>query len=108
MTDASPDPRLPDSEDIEKHGPEKLLNDVDGILVAPGFGARGTEGKIAAIRHAREKKVPFFGICFGMQLAVVEFARDVCVPRRCVIFGAGSGHAAPGGGSHAGSARHHR
>src|SRR5262245_28854278 len=67
-----------DSEEIERVGAESLLADVDGILVAPGFGARGTEGKIAAIRHAREKKVPFFGICFGMQLAVVEFARHVC------------------------------
>jgi CTP synthase len=67
-----------DSEEVEKRGSEALLADVDAILVAPGFGARGTEGKIEAIRYAREKKVPFFGICFGMQLAVVEFARDVC------------------------------
>jgi CTP synthase len=67
-----------DSEDLERRGPEAFLGDVDGVLVAPGFGARGTEGKIAAIRYAREKKVPFFGICFGMQLAVVEFARHVC------------------------------
>jgi CTP synthase len=66
-----------DSEEVERRGSEALLSDVDGILVAPGFGARGTEGKIAAIRYAREKKVPFFGICFGMQLAVVEFARHV-------------------------------
>jgi len=67
-----------DSEELERRGPEAFLTDVDGILVAPGFGARGTEGKIAAIRYAREKRVPFFGICFGMQLAVVEFARHVC------------------------------
>jgi CTP synthase len=67
-----------DSEEVERRGPEAFLGEVDGILVAPGFGARGTEGKIAAIRYAREKKVPFFGICFGMQLAVVEFARHVC------------------------------
>jgi CTP synthase len=67
-----------DSEEIERKGTDALLADVDAILVAPGFGARGTEGKIAAIKHAREKKVPFFGICFGMQLAVVEFARHVC------------------------------
>jgi CTP synthase len=67
-----------DSEEVERRGPEAFLGDVDGILVAPGFGARGTEGKIASIRYAREKKVPFFGICFGMQLAVVEFARNVC------------------------------
>ncbi|HET6611352.1 MAG TPA: CTP synthase [Kofleriaceae bacterium] len=67
-----------DSEDIEARGAEALLGDCDGVLVAPGFGARGTEGKIAAIRYAREKGVPFFGICFGMQLAVVEYARHVC------------------------------
>jgi CTP synthase len=50
---------------------------MDGILVAPGFGERGLEGKIAAVRHARENNIPFFGICLGMQMAVVEFARDV-------------------------------
>ena len=66
-----------DSEEIEQRGAEALVGDLDGILVAPGFGARGTEGKIAAIQFAREKKIPFFGICFGMQLAVVEFARHV-------------------------------
>jgi CTP synthase len=70
--------RYIDSEEVERTGAEKLCEDVDGILVAPGFGARGTEGKIAAIRYARERQVPFFGICFGMQLAVVEFARHVC------------------------------
>jgi CTP synthase len=70
--------RYIDSEDVERTGAEVNCADVDGILVAPGFGSRGTEGKIAAIRHAREKRVPFFGICFGMQLAVVDFARNVC------------------------------
>jgi CTP synthase len=69
--------RYIDSEEIERIGADAACADVDGILVAPGFGSRGTEGKIAAIRHAREKRVPFFGICFGMQLAVVEFARHV-------------------------------
>lgn len=67
-----------DSELIEQHGAASQLAGYDGILVAPGFGARGTEGKIAAVRYARENKVPFFGICFGMQLATVEFARSVC------------------------------
>ncbi len=67
-----------DSEDIEEQGCEKILEDVEAILVAPGFGARGSEGKIAAIKYARENQVPFFGICLGMQLAVVEFARNVC------------------------------
>ena len=55
----------------------QMLAGVDGILVAPGFGSRGLEGKIAAVRYARENKIPFFGICLGMQMAVVEFARDV-------------------------------
>jgi CTP synthase len=67
-----------DAEEIEAQGPDAILGAADAILVAPGFGARGTEGKIAAIKYAREKGVPFFGICFGMQLAVVEFARHVC------------------------------
>ena len=56
---------------------EKRLGDLDGILVAPGFGERGIEGKINAIRFARETKLPFFGICLGMQCAVVEFAKNV-------------------------------
>ncbi len=70
-----------DSEEIERRGAEpqtQVLADLDGILCAPGFGARGTEGKIAAIRFARERRIPFLGICFGMQLAVVEFARHIC------------------------------
>ncbi len=66
-----------DSEEISKQGPEALLGDVDAILVPGGFGDRGSEGKIDAIRYAREAKVPFFGICLGMQLAVVEFARSI-------------------------------
>ncbi|MBA3538859.1 MAG: CTP synthase [Deltaproteobacteria bacterium] len=66
-----------DSEEIEKTGTD-VLTTYDGILVGPGFGARGTEGKIMAVRYAREQKVPFFGICLGMQLACVEFARNIC------------------------------
>jgi CTP synthase len=65
-----------DSEDIEKNGPGVLAG-MDAILVPGGFGRRGTEGKIAAIRYARENKVPYLGICLGMQLAVIEYARDV-------------------------------
>ncbi|MDD5297908.1 MAG: CTP synthase [Rhodocyclaceae bacterium] len=65
-----------DSEDIEKNGCGALTG-MDAILVPGGFGKRGTEGKIAAIRYARENKVPYLGICLGMQLAVVEYARDV-------------------------------
>ncbi len=64
-----------DSEEIERNGTASLEK-MDAILVPGGFGKRGTEGKIAAIRHAREHKVPYLGICLGMQLAVVEFARD--------------------------------
>ena len=67
-----------DSELIEKKGPADALAGLDAILVPGGFGDRGTEGKIDAIRYAREHKVPFFGICLGMQLAVVEFARHIC------------------------------
>ncbi len=66
-----------DSEDIENEGPAKFLNDVNGILVPGGFGNRGIEGKILAARYAREKKIPYFGICLGMQIAVIEFARHV-------------------------------
>lgn len=67
-----------DSEDIEKENPDKLLANVCGILVPGGFGDRGIEGKINAIRYAREHNIPFFGICLGMQLAAVEFGRNVC------------------------------
>ncbi len=66
------------AEDIEKEGHEKYLMSVSGLLIAPGFGERGIEGKISAIKYAREKKIPFFGICLGLQCAVVEFARNVC------------------------------
>ncbi|HEX9779140.1 MAG TPA: CTP synthase [Geopsychrobacteraceae bacterium] len=67
-----------DSEAIERHGVNGIFDEVDGILVPGGFGERGSEGKIAAIRYARENNIPFFGICLGMQMAVVEFARHVC------------------------------
>jgi len=65
-----------DSETIDVDDPGKALGDVHGVLVPGGFGARGTEGKIAAIRHARTQQIPFFGICLGMQLAVVEYCRN--------------------------------
>jgi CTP synthase len=65
------------SEEVTEENVEELLNDVDGILVPGGFGDRGIEGKILATKYARENKVPFFGICLGMQLASVEFARHV-------------------------------
>ncbi len=66
-----------DAEAVEREGPEPHLGKLHGILVPGGFGVRGAEGKIQAIRFARERRVPYFGICFGMQLAVVEFARHV-------------------------------
>jgi len=66
-----------DSEKVEEDGAQKFLNDCDGILVAGGFGERGIEGKIQAIQYAREEKIPFLGICLGMQLSMVEFARNV-------------------------------
>jgi CTP synthase len=65
------------SEEIEREGPERLLSGYDGILVPGGFGERGTEGKVDAIRWARQRKIPFLGICLGMQCAVIEFARNV-------------------------------
>ena len=65
-----------ESEDIQTQG-TAVLNDVDAILVPGGFGERGIEGKIAAVKFAREKQVPYLGICLGLQVAVIEFARDV-------------------------------
>jgi len=75
---------------VQKEGAEKWVAEADGILVPGGFGDRGIEGKILAIQYAREKQIPFFGICLGMQLAVVEFARNVCG-----LKGANSGEFSP-------------
>lgn len=66
-----------DAEDVERTGAEELLKDAAGIAVPGGFGVRGTEGKIKAIQYARESKIPYLGLCLGMQLAVIEFARNV-------------------------------
>ncbi|MDZ4723722.1 MAG: CTP synthase [candidate division Zixibacteria bacterium] len=66
------------SEDIKQRGAEAMLTDIDGLLIPGGFGERGVEGKIEAIRYVRERNIPFFGICLGMQCAVIEFARNVC------------------------------
>jgi CTP synthase len=63
------------SEQIEREGAERLLSGFDGILVPGGFGERGIEGKVEAIRYAREREIPFLGICLGMQCAVIEFGR---------------------------------
>ncbi|MAK36409.1 MAG: CTP synthase [Flavobacteriaceae bacterium] len=65
------------SEHIHDSTVAEKLAGLDGILVAPGFGERGIEGKVAAVRFARENKIPFFGICLGMQMAVIEYARNV-------------------------------
>ena len=67
-----------DAEDIENHGAERYLKDVSGILVPGGFGERGIQGKLEAVRYARENRVPFLGICLGLQSAVIEFAGNVC------------------------------
>jgi CTP synthase len=69
--------KLVDSEEVDPATVGAVLEDVDGVLVPGGFGERGAEGKIAAIRYAREAQVPFFGICWGLQLAAVEYARNV-------------------------------
>jgi CTP synthase len=65
------------SEDINEENVDRHLKDLDGILVAPGFGERGVDGKIISVQYARENRIPFFGICLGMQVAVVEFCRNV-------------------------------
>ena len=67
-----------EAENIEESGVKGMLDRTDGVLVPGGFGDRGSEGKIQAVRYARENRIPFFGICLGMQMAVVEFARNVC------------------------------
>ena len=65
------------SENISDKNVDELMKDIDGILIAPGFGSRGVEGKISTVKYARINNVPFFGICLGMQCAVIEFARNV-------------------------------
>ncbi|NLW50758.1 MAG: CTP synthase [Candidatus Brocadiaceae bacterium] len=72
------DVRRVESEDVEARGAEACLDGVHGVLVPGGFGVRGMEGKIRAVRHAREHGIPYFGICLGMQCAVIEFARNAC------------------------------
>ncbi|MCG0276365.1 MAG: CTP synthase [Thermosediminibacteraceae bacterium] len=78
--DAQVDIKWVHSEELESESIdlEQILSDVDGVLVPGGFGDRGIEGKIKAIKYAREKNIPLFGICLGMQCAVIEFARNVC------------------------------
>ncbi|MBI3321845.1 MAG: CTP synthase [Candidatus Omnitrophica bacterium] len=76
--DAAVEVKRIDSEQIEREGAEAILSDVGGLLIPGGFGHRGIEGKLAAIRYAREHGVPFLGICLGMQCAVIEIARSLC------------------------------
>lgn len=76
--DAKVEIKRVDAEDIERQGADKLLKGVSGILVPGGFGYRGIEGKIRAIKFARENKIPFLGLCLGMQCAAIEFARNAC------------------------------
>ncbi|MBI2878172.1 MAG: CTP synthase [Candidatus Rokubacteria bacterium] len=76
--EARVDVRWLDAELAERDGPTRHLADVSGVLVPGGFGDRGIQGKIEAIQHARERHLPFLGICLGMQCAVIEFARNVC------------------------------
>ncbi len=84
-----------DSEAVQKEGAEPFLQGADGVLVPGGFGDRGIEGKIRAVQYARERQVPFLGICLGMQLAVVEFTRHVCglAGANSTEFDAGTPHA---------------
>ncbi len=77
INNAEVDIRWIDSERLKPENIKEKLKGVDGVLVAPGFGSRGIEGKIAAIKYVRERGIPFFGICLGMQCAVIEFARNV-------------------------------
>ena len=74
------------SENLTPKNVEKKLEGLNGILVAPGFGDRGIEGKIKAVKYARENNIPFFGICLGMQMAVIEFARNVLHLERCKLY----------------------
>ncbi|NJN01097.1 MAG: CTP synthase [Leptolyngbyaceae cyanobacterium SL_1_1] len=76
-SDADLNVRWISSEDIEISGPEAYLKNIDGVVVPGGFGTRGVDGKVQTIRHVRERRIPFLGLCLGMQCAVVEWARDV-------------------------------
>ena len=84
------------SEYITHENVAEKLDGLDGLLVAPGFGHRGIEGKIIAVQYARENGLPFFGICLGMQMAVIEFARNVLGLERCSFNRNGSKHTRSG------------
>ncbi len=78
VNDCSVDIRWLQSDDLTKENIADKLDGISGVLVAPGFGGRGIDGKLAAAKHARENNIPYFGICLGMQCAVIEYARNVC------------------------------
>ena len=78
MNDCKVNIRWVQSENLTPENAAETLSGVDGVLVAPGFGGRGIEGKLGAVRFAREGRIPFFGICLGMQCSVIEFARNIC------------------------------
>ena len=94
-----------DSETVTEENADELLGDVTGILVPGGFGSRGIDGKITAIKYAREHKIPFLGLCLGMQLSIVEYARNVAGLDGCPQHRAGSEHPVPGDRTDAGSER---
>ena len=97
-----------DSETVTSENAEELFADVSGILVPGGFGHRGIEGKIEAIRYARTHNIPFLGLCLGMQLSIVEFARDVSRLQRCPQYGTEPGYNPSGHPYHGGSDRNRR
>jgi CTP synthase len=78
INDCKVDVRWIQSDDLTEKNVAKKLKGISGILVAPGFGGRGIKGKVEAVKYARENNIPFFGICLGMQVSVIEFARNVC------------------------------
>lgn len=78
VNDCEVNVRWVQSDDLTNQNVKKQLGDVAGVLVAPGFGGRGIEGKLAAVKYVRENNIPFFGICLGMQCAVIEYARSIC------------------------------
>jgi hypothetical protein len=109
------EPEMKEQSPLKYHNAWKTLCAASGILVPGGFGERGTEGKIIAAQWAREHSIPYLGICLGLQVAVIEFARNVCklkglrfdfyidnlIMRRCALGGVCTGYGAQGGGVHA-------
>ncbi len=85
------------AEDIERHGPDALLADACGIVVPGGFGTRGVEGMVEAVHYARKHQVPYLGLCLGLQVMVIEWARNVLGPPRRQLRGIGARHAKSGG-----------